>query len=165
MFTHCQRCGRALQSAKTQEIGFGTYCAKLSGVTISASDPDQPTLVELSKPLVFDVVLKRDGNDTTGEVITNVPWSVIDHSPTGFNWGYGGSGPADLALNILNAFVPPGTDGLEPVRCYRNTCSRTAQRLHQQFKWEFIASMDVAGGQISANAIRDWINKHQELAA
>ncbi len=26
---------------------------------------------------------------------------IVRHSPTGFNWGYGGSGPADLALSIL----------------------------------------------------------------
>jgi len=26
---------------------------------------------------------------------------VWDHSPDGFNWGYGGSGPAQLALAIL----------------------------------------------------------------
>lgn len=26
---------------------------------------------------------------------------LANHSPTGFNWGYGGSGPAQLALAIL----------------------------------------------------------------
>lgn len=26
---------------------------------------------------------------------------IVYHSPTGFEWGYAGSGPADLALNIL----------------------------------------------------------------
>lgn len=26
---------------------------------------------------------------------------IVYHSPTGFEWGYPGSGPADLALNIL----------------------------------------------------------------
>jgi len=26
---------------------------------------------------------------------------IVEHSPTGFQWGYGGSGPADLALSIL----------------------------------------------------------------
>lgn len=25
---------------------------------------------------------------------------VVRHSPDGFNWGYGGSGPSDLALSI-----------------------------------------------------------------
>jgi len=26
---------------------------------------------------------------------------IINHSPDGFNWGYGGSGPAQLALAIM----------------------------------------------------------------
>ena len=32
------------------------------------------------------------------------PWPSLrlaNHSPDGFNWGYGGSGPAQLALGIL----------------------------------------------------------------
>ena len=30
------------------------------------------------------------------------------HSPDGFNWGYGGSGPADTALSILTDCVGKG---------------------------------------------------------
>ncbi len=30
---------------------------------------------------------------------------IINHSPDGFNWGYGGSGPAQLALAIMQVFV------------------------------------------------------------
>jgi uncharacterized protein DUF6166 len=48
------------------------------------------------------------------------------HSPTGFNWGYGGSGPAQLALAILADCL--GDDGL-------------AVRLHQPFKWAVIARL------------------------
>jgi hypothetical protein len=48
---------------------------------------------------------------------------VWKHSPTGFAWGYGGSGPAQLALAILLRFVDAGT----------------ASRLHQQFKWDHVA--------------------------
>jgi len=51
--------------------------------------------------------------------------NVVNHSPDGFMWGYGGSGPAQLALAILMEF----TDKL------------TADRLHQGFKWKFIASL------------------------
>ena len=29
------------------------------------------------------------------------------HSPTGFSWGYAGSGPAQLSLAILMQFIPP----------------------------------------------------------
>jgi hypothetical protein len=47
-----------------------------------------------------------------------------DHSPTGFEWGYGGSGPAQLALALLADAL--GDDAL-------------ALRLHQRFKWKSIA--------------------------
>lgn len=47
---------------------------------------------------------------------------VVNHSPTGFSWGYPGSGPAQLALAILLQFTDPNT----------------AQRLHHHFKWHFL---------------------------
>lgn len=31
---------------------------------------------------------------------------VWNHSPDGFNWGYGGSGPAQLALALLLVSIP-----------------------------------------------------------
>jgi len=31
---------------------------------------------------------------------------VVRHSPTGMEWGYNGSGPADLALSIVAALAP-----------------------------------------------------------
>lgn len=50
---------------------------------------------------------------------------VRNHSPTGFNWGYGGSGPAQLALSILLLYVD----------------SKTAQEYYQDFKFGFIAGL------------------------
>lgn len=35
------------------------------------------------------------------ELTPDRSWKVYDHSPDGFMWGYGGSGPAQLALAIL----------------------------------------------------------------
>jgi hypothetical protein len=49
---------------------------------------------------------------------------VWNHSPDGFNWGYGGSGPAQLALAIL---LHAGLD------------KDRAVQLHQEFKWEHVA--------------------------
>ncbi len=48
------------------------------------------------------------------------------HSPTGFAWGYGGSGPAQLALAILLE------SGIGTSR---------ALALYQDFKWEYIATL------------------------
>jgi Family of unknown function (DUF6166) len=52
---------------------------------------------------------------------------VWNHSPDGFNWGYGGSGPAQLALAILLAA------GIK---------KRRAVALHQRFKWDVIALLE-----------------------
>src|SRR6478736_4100384 len=49
-----------------------------------------------------------------------------NHSPTGFEWGYGGSGPAQLALALLADAL--GDDALATV-------------LHQRFKWKYIATL------------------------
>lgn len=68
---------------------------------------------------------------------------VVKHSPDGLQWGYGGSGPADLALSILADFF--GTDEIPP-------------HLYQDFKWSFIApakeELHIDGKQII-----DWLSK------
>lgn len=91
---------------------------------------------------VSDVVLTRDA---AGNPVTNVPCQVVVHSPTGFEWGYGGSGPADLALNILLLF----TDRV------------TAEQSYQAFKWAFIAPMPEGGGRIAAGDVREWVEKQR----
>ena len=115
-----------------------------------------------------DVIMRRvpvpqDARDDPPRerVVTNVPRTVVHHSPTGYEFGFGGSGPADLALNVLNLFVPPGTDGLPPVQCYRHTASRTAWQLHQSFKWEFIGPLPEEGGLLPGTLIRAWIAEQQ----
>jgi len=94
---------------------------------------------------------------------TNVSWSVVQHSPDGPEWGYPGSGPGDLALNILNAFFPPESDGYPAVKCHRGKCSRTAFTLHHEFKFQFIATLPPEGGTIPALTIKVWIEAHRHL--
>jgi len=48
--------------------------------------------------------------------------AIINHSPDGFNWGYGGSGPAQLALAIMLELTGK-SDG------------------YQDFKWDVIAKI------------------------
>ena len=71
----------------------------------------------------------------------NVPHRMVLHSPTGMEWGYGGSGPADLALNILLEF----------------TNRKFALSHYQSFKWDFVAKMDRDEATIRASDIREWI--------
>jgi hypothetical protein len=56
----------------------------------------------------MDMVVCIEGEASTRDVRINgklldprVSQKVRDHSPDGFNWGYNGSGPAQLALGIL----------------------------------------------------------------
>ena len=74
----------------------------------------------------------------------NFPQRVRIHSPTGMEYGYRGSGPADCALNILLHFV----DG------------RTAWGLYQDFKFSFIAPIDRdAKYELGAERIREWLQE------
>lgn len=92
-----------------------------------------------------------------GEAWTNVPQALVDHSPSGFEWGYGGSGPADLALNVMALFYPlaPGDEGVKLYR--RDRCSWQAWQLHQEFKWRFIASAPREGGRLPIAEVRAWL--------
>lgn len=69
---------------------------------------------------------------------------VRNHSPDGFNWSYGGSGPAQLALAIMLKF----------------TNKETAQRLYQDFKWEVIAGLPRGDFEIELD-IKQWINERK----
>ena len=66
-----------------------------------------------------------------------------NHSPDGFNWGYHGSGPAQLALALL-IDVYPATD--------------TCVRLHQDFKRAYVATWGDSW-TITDIEIRDWLSK------
>ncbi len=75
----------------------------------------------------------------------NFPHAVVFHSPTGMEYGYGGSGPADTALNILIHFVN----------------GRTAWRLHQSFKFDLIARLNSHQRHVlTSDTIRQWIQQH-----
>jgi hypothetical protein len=56
----------------------------------------------------------------------NPRFDLWNHSPTGFEWGYGGSGPAQLALAILAD------------HCAND---REAFNFHHRFKWAVIAEL------------------------
>lgn len=163
-YARCKRCRRPLKNPVARALGYGKICAGFMGLAFGApalpkvagaTDVEPGQLVKApTEPNCMDVVLRRAAE---GEPFTNVPHTVIWHSPTGFEWGYGGSGPADLALNILNQFVPPGVDLDEPEKCFAGECSRFAAANHQDFKFQFIASMPKEGGTIKAEVIKEWI--------
>lgn len=71
---------------------------------------------------------------------------VINHSPDGFQWGYSGSGPAQLALALLCDVL--GGD---------EHAAELATKLHQEFKAEKIATITGDHWVMTASEIRDWI--------
>ena len=59
---------------------------------------------------------------------------IVKHSPTGFGWGYGGSGPADLALSLLADAL-----GERPSEQQLRWGTCRAWTLHQPFKWDVVS--------------------------
>jgi hypothetical protein len=71
---------------------------------------------------------------------------VERHSPDGFNWGYGGSGPADLALSILAYATGEGE------------AMRDRPGLYQDFKWQVVALLPMNNGWALPSALIDgWL--------
>ena len=64
--------------------------------------------------------------------------ALRNHSPTGFEWGYGGSGPAQLALAILAEHLAD---------------EHAALRLYQDFKWACISQIRDANWSLSSEEI------------
>lgn len=78
-------------------------------------------------------MIRYEGCRTKAGPVVTVNGELLDlrldlqnHSPTGFDWGYCGSGPAQLALAIL-------ADHLGD--------SEQALNLYQRFKWSVIAEL------------------------
>jgi len=110
------------------------------------------------------VVCHRFRGDTGGpSALTNVPRSVVHHSPTGHEWGYQGSGPSDLALDILNWFLPPNRQNGK-YECWLGKASLKAWQFHHQFKREFLSNMPTSGGIIPKQEILNWINQEVKAA-
>lgn len=66
---------------------------------------------------------------------------IVYHSPDGFEFGYLGSGPAELALNLLALVVS----------------EEEAFRLHQDFKFALLRSIHHHGGELRMQDILEWI--------
>ena len=96
-------------------------------------------LAPLTEP--GDVILMRTSD---GVAVANVPVLLPPrHSPTGYEWGYGGSGPAELARQIAALWGRPD-----------------APALYQALKWEILARMPRAGGTIPKETLDRFFAVH-----
>jgi hypothetical protein len=70
----------------------------------------------------------------------------VNHSPDGFAWGYGGSGPAQLAYAIL----------------FDLTGDRDkSQQFYQLYKWSVVARLPREPWTVTASSILDWLDEAQ----
>lgn len=70
---------------------------------------------------------------------------VVNHSPTGFAWGYGGSGPSQLALAIM-------------VHEFGRDLSKHPQH-YQDFKWAFVARFPDTF-TLTSTEILSWVSRY-----
>lgn len=82
---------------------------------------------------------------------------AVFHSPTGLEWGYGGSGPADLALSIL-------CDYFDEPRVKEKFEGTMSWRLHQPFKRTFVGSFDREKWELTEVEIDRWIAEVVDVA-
>lgn len=90
---------------------------------------------------VGDVVVMAGGALDSEQCKLDPRFDLVNHSPTGFAWGYLGSGPAQLALAIL-ADV---------------TNTRQAMRHYQAFKFEKIATLPRGAWTIEEEDVLAWL--------
>ncbi len=87
---------------------------------------------------------------------------VIYHSPSGFEWGYGGSGPADLALSILAHYFKERYLTTAYLKKFHSRPSQ-AWEYHQRFKWNVVSAWK-DDWTISTDEITTWLQKQNQPA-
>lgn len=95
------------------------------------------------------VFVKCHGMDVKYQLDPRPSQKIINHSPDGFEWGYRGSGPAQLALAILLDLYPNTPD--------------VAESHYQEFKAVFIAQADNCGFVITEEQVRGWVDEQMQI--
>ena len=99
--------------------------------------------------LVVIVVSRgKNGHRRTRLLSPSRSLRYVNHSPTGFSWGYGGSGPAQLAFALL---------------LDATNSARIASRFYQKFKREKVANFSQTEGFSVTNVeIVAWLNEQDD---
>ena len=91
---------------------------------------------------------------------------LVDHSPTGFEWGYGGSGPAQLALALASdallyrRFSPLGKpDGHELCGPDVQAAEQRAIEVHQALKEMLVARFEHSAFAVTQAAVLGLIDE------
>ncbi len=75
-----------------------------------------------------------------GEIRIGTLQHLVRHSPDGFEWGYGGSGPADLARSIVGDLLEQADP--DPIH-------------YQRVKSRLVATLPEKGGEITEDQVLD----------
>jgi len=142
----CARCGRRL---KDPNATYGPICARKVAAEQARDQRNADDSIIITPTITDGYAGARDENGNVKVVrIRNGRQEplrhLVRHSPTGFEWGYGGSGPADLARSII-------ADAL----------GTTDPAIYQEFKWEFVSKWPDQW-EISLDMILEWVGVDKE---
>ena len=97
------------------------------------------------------VQASTDGGETYHALPLYLEW--VNHSPTGFEWGYYGSGPSQLAYAILHQYFIM-VEGFTGDEAYEE-----AQDIYMRFKQDVIAPIHAEKWGIDGGDIKEWLRK------
>ena len=86
----------------------------------------------------------------------NIAHKVKYHSPTGMEWGYRGSGPSDLALNVICELVKAKGN---TTKVGHNRVPRLAVLLYVELRDKFIAPIPSYGGHVPIEELISFVRE------
>lgn len=89
-------------------------------------------------------LVDEDGTRRRVELPTRT--DLRNHSPTGFEWGYAGSGPSQLALAIMADYLKDDKKALE---------------YYYYFKMEVITGLRGETFELTADQVRRWVYSYE----
>ncbi len=126
--TKCRICKRQLKNPVAILKGIGPVCERKEGWLVHSKkqgDGNNDVIIAYDGGGIFIERLAENGiKDTVSGCRTNVPLQNDTKSQSGYNFGYGGSGPACFAMNIC-------------LQCFKH--ADQAYEYYQDFKWKFVA--------------------------
>ena len=158
MVGRCARCGRILTDPESVARGMGPFCAASADFEEFGGTGSRPALLKPSFEECRKILCERLPD---GTAVFNIPQRIAHHSPTGMEWGYGGSGPADFALNVLH-LIYEREPGEELVEYGNHLLPEFVVSSYQDFKWEVITRLQPDKNEISEGFVQYWIKHMQE---
>ena len=115
--------------------------------------------------IIFLGAVRSDGAHLAfvhnGNLHASIELPHRQHHSDAFHWGYGGSGPADLALSILD-YLTVTLGEKRTVKIRKGKTTHTAWILHHDFKWQYVAHFQ-DDWSITADEIHRWLQQQRRM--